>query len=73
MHVTRDYSKSPAPQFDALEDLKSFLGERYETVREILAPVKNKAMFEALCDFAGFTGLPVRALYESINGEGSWS
>lgn len=74
MHNTIDYSKSPAPSFDAVEDIREWLGEeRY--ARLIAAGIGNELhcrRFALYCSFIGIQGFPVKAWYEHFHGQGSW-
>jgi hypothetical protein len=73
MHATIDYSKSPAPAFDAVEDIKSWLGQaKWNQVHPMLSEISNVRMFEAYANLAGIQGFPIVAWWESIHGEGSW-
>lgn len=73
MHNTIDYSKSPAPAFDALEDIKSWLGpERWVKIYPEMAAIKHCGNFAMFCALAGIQGFPVIAWYEHYHGEGSW-
>ncbi len=72
MHYTRDYTNSPAKAFDAVQDSKDWLGERWETVLIVLRRANTQEQFRLMCDIAGIRGYPVVALYEHIHGEGSW-
>lgn len=73
MHTTVDYSKSPSARFDAVEDIKSWLGaERWALVSPEMAKVINCGQFVLYASLAGVQGFPVRAWYELYQGEGSW-
>jgi hypothetical protein len=73
MHNTIDYSKSPAPGFDAVQDIKDWLGpERWAKVYPEFAKITNCAQFALYCSLAGIRGFPVRAWYEHYHGQGSW-
>jgi hypothetical protein len=72
MHTEINYSKSPSPKFDAVEDCKDWFGDKWDIVLERLTPIKNCRVFSLACSLAGVQGFPVIALYELINGEGSW-
>lgn len=74
MHNTSDYSKSPAPQFDAIEDIKSWLGpDRWVMLQPEMAKIKHCGHFAMFCSLAGIQGFPVKAWYEHLNGQGSWN
>lgn len=73
MHNTIDYSKSPAPAFDAVEDIKSWLGpDRWAKVYPELAKITHCGNFAMYCALAGIQGFPVIAWYEHYHGKGSW-
>lgn len=72
MKTTKDYSASAAPQFDAVEDVKSYFGERWPTVTKLMAGVKDREQFTNWASFAGVDGFPVKAWYEHYHGQGSW-
>jgi hypothetical protein len=74
MKTTIDYSKSPAKSFDAVEDIKDYLGlDRWEKVSPEFAQIKDPEQFSAWAGFAGIEGFPVKAWYELYHGEGSWN
>lgn len=50
-----DYGKSPAPSFDAVEDIKNYLGDRYDKMAEIMKSL-HRSDFEAGCEM--FLGNP---------------
>jgi len=72
MKTTVDYSKSPSPQFDAVEDVKAYFGTKWPEVSELMAGVKSQADFAMWAGFAGVEGLPVKAWYELYHGQGAW-
>ena len=72
MKTTIDYSKSPAPAFDAVEDIKEYLGERYDQIAPLIKAETNRDNFAMACSFAGIHGYPVKAWYEHFHGQGSW-
>lgn len=73
MHNTIDYSKSPAPAFDAVEDIKDWLSpERYDKLAPEMAKLTHCGNFAMYCMLAGIQGFPVKAWYESFHGQGSW-
>ena len=72
MHTTIDYSKSPAPAFDAVEDVRNWLGDSYDRVAAELVKVRDCGLFTFYCSFAGIEGFPVKAWYEFFHGQGSW-
>lgn len=73
MKTTIDYSSSPAPAFDAVEDIKDYLGDRYDLVAGELRHVKDKDAFACYCGLGGIRGFPVKAWYEHFHGQGSWA
>lgn len=73
MHTTIDYSKSPSPTFDAVEDIKNWLGiERWDLFAPEMAKITHCGRFALFCSVAGIQGFPVQAWYESIHGQGTW-
>lgn len=72
MKTRKDYSKSPAPRFDALQDLIEFLGDRWPRCNGHLKAVTSPDQFENWAGFAGVEGAPVEAWYDHIHGEGAW-
>ena len=72
MHTTIDYSKSPCPKTDAVNDVKEWLGDRWDKVSELMQTVTEPKQFQLYANFAGVKGFPVRAWYELYHGEGSW-
>lgn len=72
MKVTIDYSNSPAKCFDAVEDIKEYLGKKYDVIARDMAKLPNVQSFNFYCSFAGIEGFPVRAWYDHFHGEGSY-
>ena len=72
MHTTINYNKSSAPSFDACEDIREWLGDKYDIVRDEMAKVTHCGQFALYCSLAGISGFPVKAWYEHFHGEGSW-
>lgn len=73
MHTTIDYSKSPAKQFDAVEDIRSWLGQnRYDDIAPEMAKLTNVNAFTMYCSLAGIQGYPVQAWYDHFHGQGAW-
>lgn len=73
MHTTIDYSKSPAPKFDALQDIIEYLGQaKWDEIYLPMSEITNCEHFDFYCSLAGIRGLPVIAWYEHYHGEGSW-
>lgn len=72
MKQTRDYSRSAAPRFDALQDLIEFLGDRWPKCNDHLKGVTDLRQFENWAGFAGVEGAPVEVWYDHIHGEGAW-
>lgn len=72
MKIRKDYSKSQAPRFDALQDLIDFLGDRWPRCNDHLKSVTSPDQFENWAGFAGVEGAPVEAWYDHIHGEGAW-
>ena len=72
MHYTIDYSKSPAKAFDAVEDIKEYLGDRYDSIAEQMKQVKHTGCFAMCCNLIGISGFPVKAWYEHFHGQNSY-
>lgn len=72
MKTTISYNQSPAPAFDAVQDIKEYLGERYDRVAPEIAKVKHCGQFALACSMGGIEGFPVKAWYEHFHGQGSW-
>ena len=73
MHSTIDYSKSPCAAFDAVEDIKQWLGpERYSKIAPEMAKLTHCGAFAMYCSLAGIQGFPVKAWYEHFQGQGKW-
>lgn len=73
MHQTIDYSKRAAPRFDAVEDVKDWLGaDGWAKISPEMSKVKHCGQFALYASLAGIQGFPVIAWYELYHGEGSW-
>jgi hypothetical protein len=73
MHTTIDYSNSPAKIFDAVEDIKAWLGQtNWDRVSPAMAKITNPRQFDFYAALAGVSGYPVEAWYELYHGQGSW-
>lgn len=73
MHNTVDYSKSPTPAFDAVEDIKDWVGkDRWDAISAEMAKVTRCHQFALYASLAGIQGYPVIAWYELYHGQGSW-
>lgn len=72
MKTEIDYSTSPAPAFDAVEDIKSYLGSRYDKIANEMKTVIDANLFAAYCGLAGIEGFPIKAWYEHFQGQGAW-
>ena len=74
MHNTVDYSKRTTPAFDAVQDVKEWLGaERWAMVSPEMAKVRNPEQFALYAGLAGVRGYPVQAWYELYHGQGAWA
>lgn len=72
-HQIIDYTNSPAKHFDAVEDIKSFLGrDRWERIYPLMAKVTNRDTFEEYANLAGIGGFNVEAWYDHYHGQGAW-
>lgn len=72
MKQTRDYSKSIAPRYDALQDLIAILGDRWPKCNEYLKGVTDPDQFADWADFAGVQGVYPEVWYDHIHGQGAW-
>ncbi len=72
MHTEINYSKSPAPSFDAVNDVKEWLGANYDAIAPEMSKITSCSQFAFLCGLAGIQGFPVKAWYEHFHGQGSW-
>lgn len=72
MKTTKDYSKSPAKSFDALEDIRDYLGAaRWEALYPQMKAVTHPRQFTFFCSIAGIEGFPVTAWYDHYHGQGA--
>lgn len=72
MKTTIDYKKSIAPKFDAVEDIRQHLGDRYDMVSKYMKTVTDVDQFAAACSISGIEGFPVIAWYDHFYGEGAY-
>lgn len=73
MHTTIDYSGSPSMAFDAVEDIKEWLGKaKWDEISPMMAKVTDCEQFRMYAWLAGVQGFPVKAWYEIYHGQGSW-
>lgn len=72
MKATINYSKSPAPNFDAVNDIMEYLGEKYSEIAPQIGKVLNTEHFAFYCGLAGIEGFPVKAWYDHFHGQGAW-
>lgn len=72
MHTTVDYSKSPAPAFDAVNDVMNWFGDRWPSVTELMSRVKDPSDFRFYAAFSGVQGAPVRYWYDHYHGQGAF-
>lgn len=78
MSSQKDYSKSPAPNFDAVEDVRSAMGEStWERWREYIdkntTNYKYPLAWNRLCDTANVTHpFQRQAWYDHHFGQGAW-
>lgn len=73
MKTTIDYTNSPAKNFDAVEDIKEYLGaKKWAEVSPEMARITNVHQFNFFCGLAGIEGFPVQAWYDLYHGEGSY-
>jgi hypothetical protein len=73
MHNTISYAERATPSFDAVNDIKDWLGnERWDKISPEMAKVTNCGQFAMYASLAGVQGFPVKAWYELYHGQGSW-
>lgn len=73
MKTTKDYSQSPAPAFDAVNDIMEYFGDKkYNEISPQMSLIKNCRQFQFYCMAAGIKGFPVKAWYEHYHGQGTW-
>lgn len=73
MKTTIDYSSSPSKRFDAVEDIKKYLGKKkWAKVSPEMAKITNPQQFGFYCMLAGIDGFPVEAWFDLYHGEGSY-
>jgi hypothetical protein len=73
MHTDISYKNSPAPKFDAVEDIKKWLGaKKWKEVSPQMAKIKDPQQFCFLAGIAGIQWFPVEAWYDLYHGEGSY-
>lgn len=73
MKTMIDYANSPAPAFDAVEDIKEYFGVQWETISAEMSQIKDIDTFMAFANLAGIRGFPVRAWYDLYHGEGAFA
>lgn len=68
----RDYSRSIAPNFDAVEDIKDWLGER--GWRDLQKELRHTHVLEFyfICKRNDLTPWQTHALYDMVHGEGAY-
>jgi len=72
-HTTISYKDRLTPAFDAVNDIKDWLGpERWDKISPEMAKVTHCGAFAMYADMAGVKGYPVIAWYELYHGQGSW-
>jgi hypothetical protein len=73
MHVDIDYTNRSTAAFDAVEDIKEYLGQKkFDEISPEFAKVTDCKQFRFYCMLGGIRGFPVKAWYESFHGQGSW-
>ena len=72
MKTQIDYAGSPAPRFDAVEDIKDYFGKRWDKVSGLMGAIHDVELFEQWANFSGVEGFPVKAWYDLYHGEGAY-
>lgn len=73
MSSTINYSASPCPNFDAVEDIKKWLGNNWDSISKEMSEIgPDQKSFTLFASFAGVRGFPVKAWYELYHGQNSW-
>jgi len=73
MKTTIDYTNSPAANFDAVEDIKNWFGNKYDTMAAEFKKLRDVRHFTFYCNFAGVKGFPVQAWYDHFFGQGKYN
>lgn len=69
----RDYTKSTAPAFDAVEDIRQYLGEnRWNAIYFPMMEIRNPAAFRLGCLIMGIAGFAIEAWYDHYHGQNSY-
>jgi hypothetical protein len=74
MKTTKDYTNSPAKNFDAVNDIMDYLGKKKynEVVKSGIGQITDPNHFSFLCMIAGIEGFPVIAWYDHFHGQGAF-
>lgn len=64
----KDYSTSPSPAFDAVEDLKEYFGKGFGALSQMLKTAKTLSQFLYWCHHLGIHGYAAIAWYCHIFG-----
>lgn len=72
MRTTIDYTHNPAKHHAAVEDIKNWLGAKYDDIAQDMKRVTNPQRFRFYCMLAGIEGFPVLAWYDLFHGEGAF-
>jgi hypothetical protein len=70
----RDYSQSVSPRFDAVEDVKEFLGKDWDGVSADMAKVASPSRFVFWAEVLGVRdSFAIQVWWELYHGQGSWA
>lgn len=72
-HYDVDYKDRETPKFDAVEDIKQYLGKHYDACAEKMKEIDKIPVFYLACAIMGIQGFPVEAWYDHFHGEGAYN
>lgn len=69
----KDYTLSAAKNFDTVENIKEYFGDRWPSLSAQMRSISSRKQFAFYCMVAGIEGFPVQAWYDLYWGEGSFN